>query len=65
MRERHGHDRGGTGITSFTWCSATNQFSPATWKPSFEESAAREAAVRMRSATESWNSRKPGASRHG
>ena len=49
----------GTGITSFTWCSATNQFSAPTWKPSFEASAARVEAVRMRSATESWNSRSP------
>ncbi len=50
---------GGTGITSFTWCSATNQLSAPTWNPSFDDSAARDDAVRMRSATESWNSRRP------
>src|SRR4051812_38170038 len=49
----------GTGITSFTWCRATNQLSPPTWKPSFDESVERVAAVRMRSATDSWNSRRP------
>src|SRR5260221_5791663 len=50
---------GGTGITSFTWCSDTNQFSAPTWNPSRDASAARDDAVRMRSATESWNSRSP------
>src|SRR5229473_232773 len=50
---------GGTGITSFTWLRATNQLSAPTWKPSFDESAVRVAAVRIRSATESWNSRSP------
>src|SRR3954470_14627398 len=50
----------GTGITSFTWCRATNQLSAPTWKPSFDASAAcDDDAVRMRSATASWNSRRP------
>ena len=49
----------GTGITSFTWCSATNQLSAPTWNPSFDERAAREDAVRILSATEIWNSRSP------
>src|SRR3979490_2095771 len=49
----------GTGITSFTWCSATNQLSAPTWKPSFDETAVRLPAVRILSATEIWNSRSP------
>jgi hypothetical protein len=47
----------GTGITSLTWCSATNQLSAPTWNPSFEASAARAPAVRSLSATPIWNSR--------
>src|SRR5450631_3780195 len=50
---------GRTGITSFTWFRATNQLSAPTWKPSFDDSAVRVEAVRIRSATESWNSRSP------
>ena len=49
----------GRGITSLTWCSATNQFSLPTWNPSRDESAVRELAVRSLSATDSWNSRRP------
>src|SRR6185503_2005092 len=49
----------GTGITSLTRCSATNQLSEPTWKPSLDASAERVAAVRSFSFTESWNSRSP------
>src|SRR5258706_1967900 len=49
----------GTGITSLTRCNATNQLSDPTWKPSLDASAARVAAVRSFSLTESWNSRSP------
>jgi type II secretory pathway component PulJ len=39
----------GTGITSLTWCSATNQLSAAHLEAELEESAVRVLAVRSRS----------------